>query len=387
MKTLIFARWRPSGRLVRAVLCAVLALLSAACTAGQVAPPVPAASPDARSPAPDIGGEIDALFSWVTPQSPGCALAVAQGGEVVVNRQYGLANLEAGTPISASTMFDLGSTQKQFIAAAILLLVEDGRLALGDDIRTYFPELPDYGHTITVDHLLTHTSGLRDWTALRQFSNENEDALTLILRQRSLNFAPGEEWAYSNSGYVLLKEIVARVTGAPFSAFAQGRLFEPLGMETTVYADDVRDFEARALAYEKEGDGWRLDILVGNERGDGGALLSTAGDLLIWNEALTNASLGASVTEKLQEPARLNNGRELSYARGLFLDEHPASTVVWHSGSAAGYKSLLARLPGLRLSFAILCNAGEGGLGERYADRIIELFSSDPPVPPPAGGS
>jgi CubicO group peptidase (beta-lactamase class C family) len=302
---------------------------------------------------------------------------VAQAGEVVVNRQYGLANLEEEAPITANTMFDIGSTQKQFIAAAVLLLVEDERLALADDVHAYIPELPDYGHTITVDHLLTHTSGLRDWTAIPQLMGEREDALTLILRQRSLDFAPGEEWSYSNSGYVLLKEIVARTTGMPFSAFAHERLFDPLGMETTAYADDVRDVEGRALAYERDGDGWKLDILAGNERGDGGALLTTAGDLLIWNEALTNASLGAFVTGKLQEPAKLNNGRELNYARGLFLDEHPASKVVWHSGSAAGYKSLLARLPALDLSFAILCNSGEGALGERFADHIIEMFIPD----------
>jgi CubicO group peptidase (beta-lactamase class C family) len=183
---------------------------------------------------------------------------------------------------------------------------------------------------------------------------------------------------------VLLKEIIARTTGMPFSKFAHERLFKPLGMETTTYADDVRDVEDRALAYEKEGDGWRLNILVGNERGDGSGLLSTAGDLLIWNEALTNASLGAFVTGKLQEPARLNNGRELSYARGLFLDEHPASRVVWHGGSAAAYKSLLARLPEIGLSFAILCNAGESAEGERFADRIIELFT---PVAPEETGN
>jgi CubicO group peptidase (beta-lactamase class C family) len=352
----------------RAVLYGLLALLTVACTVVPVTEQVPAQ---------DKFSEIDQLFSWATSETPGCAVAVSQNGEVVVNRAYGIANLERKVPISPSTMFDVGSVQKQFVAAAILLLVEDGHLSLSDDIREYFPELPDYGHAITVDHLLTHTSGLRDWTALLQLSSESEDALTLIFRQRGLNFAPGEEWSYSNSGYVLLKELVARTTGMPFSKFAHERLFEPLGMETTTYADDVRDVKERALAYENEGDGWSLNILVGNERGDGGGLLSTASDLLIWNEALTNARLGAYVTEKLQEPAQLNNGRELRYARGLFLDENPASRIVWHSGSAAAYKTLLARLPEQGLSIATLCNAGETAGEQNFANRIIELFVPD----------
>ncbi len=365
MKTFFSARSRSYWGAPRAVLYGLLALLTVACSV------VPVTE---QAPTQDKTSEIDQLFSWATSETPGCAVAVSQKGEVVVNRAYGLANLERAVPISPSTMFDIGSVQKQFVAAAILLLVEDGHLSLAGDIRQYFPELPDYGHTITVDHLLTHTSGLRDWTALLQLSSESEDALTMILRQRGLNFAPGEEWFYSNSGYVLLKELVARTTGMPFSEFAHERLFEPLGMATTTYADDVRDVEDRALAYEKEDDGWELNILVGNERGDGGGLLSTASDLLIWNEALTNARLGAYVTEKLQEPAKLNNGRELSYARGLFLDEDPASRIVWHTGSAAGYKSMLARLLEQGLSLAILCNAGDGPEGQLPANAIIDLF-------------
>lgn len=372
MKICLSARLRSYKAIVHVILYGLLALFTVACAALPI--PAPALS-SVPSPAQDKTSEIDQLFSWATPETPGCAVAVSQHGEMVVNRAYGLANLERSVPIDPSTMFDVGSVQKQFVAAAILLLVEDGRIALTDDIRDYFPELPDYGHTITVDHLLTHTSGLRDWPALFQLSSESEDALTLIQRQRDLNFAPGEEWSYSNSGYVLLKELIARTTGMSFSAFAQERLFEPLGMEMTTYADDVRDVEDRALAYEKEDDDWRLNILVGNERGDGGALLSTAGDLLIWNEALTNARLSEFVSEKLQEPTKLNNSRELSYARGLFLDENPQSRIVWHTGSAAAYKTMLARFPDQGLSLAILCNAGESG--PLSANAIVDLFIPD----------
>ncbi len=324
--------------------------------------------------AQDKTSEIDEIFDWATPATPGCAVAVSQHGKLVVNRAYGSADLERNVPLTPGTIFDAGSLTKQFVAAAVLLLVEDGHISLTDDVHKYFPELPDYGHKITVDHLLTHTSGLRDWVPLLRLSSENEDALTMILRQRGLNFAPGEEWSYSNSGYVLLKELVARTTGMSFSEFVRRRLFESLGMKATTYADDLREgVENRALAYEKEGNRWKQDILVGNERG-GGALLSTAGDLLIWNEALTSARLGAFVTEKIQEPARLNNGRELGYARGLFLDTNRGGKVVWHTGSAGGYKSLLSRYPEQGLSIAILCNAGESANRMRFARRIYDLF-------------
>src|SRR5262245_61250365 len=153
--------------------------------------------------AQDKTSEIDKIFSWTTPSTPGCTVAVSQNGKLVVNRGYGSADLEREVPISPGTIFDAGSVTKQFVAAAILLLVEDSRLSLSDDVRKHIPELPDYGHKVTIDHLLTHTSGIRDWTGILPLTAGNEDALTMTLRQRGLNFAPGEEWLYSNSGYVL----------------------------------------------------------------------------------------------------------------------------------------------------------------------------------------
>jgi CubicO group peptidase (beta-lactamase class C family) len=340
--------------------------------------------------AQDKTSEIDKIFSWATPATPGGAVAVSLHGKLIVNRAYGLADLERDVPISPATTFDVASIRKQFVAAAVLLLVEEGRLSLFDDVRKYVPELPDFGHKITLDHLLTHTSGLRDWVALRNWANGSYDAMTMILRQRGLNFAPGEEWSYSNSGYVLLTEIVARTSGMSFSEFARRRLFEPLGMKATTYVDDLRHvIKNRALAYEKEGDRWRMDMLLDNDRGGGGALFSTASDLLIWNEALTSARLGKFVREKLQEPATLSNGRKLSYARGLMLATNYAGQVVWHGGGAAGYRSILARYPEQGMSIAILCNAGEAADDrDGFAGRIFDLFVSPtgtrPAEPAPA---
>src|SRR6185436_2141841 len=310
----------------------LLLLVSCVVTASLVGTPVYAQ---------DKTAEIDKIFNWTKPNEPGCTVAVSQHGKLLMNRAYGLADLEHDVPLSPGSVFDAGSLRKQFVAAAVLLLVEDGKVSLSDDIRKHIPELPDYGHKITVDHLLTHTSGIRDWTGLLPLAGGNTDALTLILRQRGLNFAPGEEWFYSNSGYVLATEIVARASGMSFVEFARKRLFEPLGMKTTRYVDDMKVvIKNRALAYAKSGNSWKWDMKLDNDRG-GGALFTTAADLSVWNEALTSARLGAFVTEKLQEPASLNNGRKLSYARGLNVDTYRDGKRVWHSGAAAGYSSLL----------------------------------------------
>ena len=145
--------------------------------------------------AQDKTREVDEIFGWATPNSPGCVVGVSQHGQVLVNRAYGMADLERGVALTPKTVFDVGSVTKQFVAASILLLVDEGRMSLSDDVRKYVPELPDYGHKVTIDHLLTHTSGIRDWVWLSQVTGGKEDVLTLILRQRGLNFAPGEEWS------------------------------------------------------------------------------------------------------------------------------------------------------------------------------------------------
>lgn len=340
----------------------------------------------------DLVSRIDGIFGWVTPASPGCTIAAAQDGRSVVNRAYGLADLERKIPLEPDSMLDAASVVKQFVAAATLLLVEDGKLSLTDDVRRHVPELPDYGHVITLDHLLTHTSGIRDWTGLMRLTDGTADALALTLRQRGLNSIPGEEWSYSNSGYVLLKEVIARVSGMSFATFARTRLFEPLGMKKSAYVLDVRDVgKARALAYEKAGDGWTLDVHVGNERGGGGALFTTAGDLLLWARALEANRLGSFVTGKLHEPATLRNGRKLGYGRGLFLDTNDDGRVIWHTGGSAGYRTLLARFPDRKVAIAIMCNAGERADRTAYARRIYKMLVPATPAkadadeaPPPS---
>jgi CubicO group peptidase (beta-lactamase class C family) len=339
----------------------------------------------------DRSAEVDKIFSDITPTSPGCACAVLQDGKITVSRSYGSADLERDVAITAQTVFDAGSLQKQFVAASILLLVDEKRISLSDDVHKYIPELPDYGHAITIDHLLTHTGGVRDWTSMLQLSSEKVDALTMILRQRGLNFVPGEEWSYSNSGYVLLKEIIKRVSGMPFSEFSRTRLFEPLAMKSSSYHENMRDVVPnRAMAYQRDKDGWRAAMLLDNDRG-GGGLLTSASDLVIWNDAIAGKKLGMFVTDKMHERATLNNGRKLEYCRGVIADTKRGETFYWHSGSADGYKALLARFPKQNLSIAIMCNSGDGTEADEYAMQIFNLFAplkagetDDDPGPPPA---
>ena len=304
----------------------------------------------------DKSSAIDDIFKFATQETPGCAVGVSQNGKLVVSRSYGLANVESRVPLSQSSLFDIGSTQKQFTAASILLLAEDGRLSLSDDVRKYLPELPDYGHKVTIDHLLTHTAGIRDWTALLPLAPGGTRALELILRQRALNFVPGEQWAYSNSGYELAKEIVARVSGMSFADFTRTRLFEPIGMRSSAYVPDILQAGTNAaIGYQKDGDGWKPYMRLGSNRG-GGAVVSTVSDLVLWTDALASGRLGKFVTDKLHERTKLNNGRTLRYARGLIVDDTPGGVVISHSGGAAGFSTWMGRIPDHNLSVAVSCN-------------------------------
>jgi CubicO group peptidase (beta-lactamase class C family) len=331
--------------------------------------------------AQDRTSRVDSTFASITSETPGCAVGVSQRGARIVSRAYGLANLERRVPLSESSLFDIGSTQKQFTAASILLLAEDGRLSLSDDIRKHLPQLPDYGHKVTIDHLLTHTAGIRDWTGMLPMAPEGTDVVSLIMRQRGLDFAPGEEWSYSSSGFELAKQIVARVSGMSFADFTRTRLFEPLGMKATAYVPDIMQAGPNAaFGYQKEGDGWKPYMRLGNNRG-GGAIVSTVGDLVTWTDALASGKLGPFVTAKIKETARLTNGRMLGYARGLRVESTPGGPVVSHSGGAAGFSTWMGNMPEHGLSVAVSCNFDPVS-ATALASRVANVFL--PPVDPEA---
>ena len=289
------------------------------------------ASAAAQRPPDALAAAVDSVFAFAG-EVPGCAVGIARGGRPVLTRAYGMADLEQRTRNTPETVFESGSVAKQFTAAALLLLEQDGRLSLDDDVRRYLPELPEMGARITLRHLLTHTSGLREqWSLLAIAGNPPGSqvhslatVLDVVSRQRALNFTPGEEYLYTNTGYALAALVVERVSGRGFAEFSEERLFRPLGMAHTRWRDDFRRLvPGRATGYAAgQGSVFRLDMPFTNVVGNGG-MLTTVGDLLRWNAFLDSPSAlpgGATLVRALATPGRLTGGRVLPYGLGLELD-------------------------------------------------------------------
>ena len=339
-----------------------------------------------RSASTALSARIDQIFApWDRPASPGCAVGVGRDGRVLYTHGYGSANLEYDVPITAASIFESGSVAKQFTAAAIVLLAQDGKLSLDDDIRKYLPEVPDFGDTIRIRHLLTHTSGLRDQWELLAIEGRGPGTqvhspattLDLVAHQKALNFPPGAEYSYSNTGYALAGVIVQRVSGQTLDAFTQARLFKPLGMTHTRWRDDFTAVvKGRTTAYSGTADrGFHTDMSFTNMIGNGG-LLTTVGDLLLWNENFFNPTVGGqALVDTMQTRMVLRNGRRITYALGLDVSAYDGVPEVSHSGSTAGYRTFLARYPAQHVSVAVLCNVGSANpvaLGHRVADLFIE---------------
>jgi CubicO group peptidase (beta-lactamase class C family) len=326
---------------------------------------------------------LDRVFSAWTLETPGCAVGVAQG-TTIQSRAFGLADLERGVPIRPDTIFEAGSVAKQFTAAAVLLLARDGRLSLDDPARKYLPEIPDYGHPLTIRHMLHHTSGLRDWGSVAAVGGwprgsrvyGQDHVLEIAARQRGLNFPPGTRWSYTNTGYNLAVLIVERVSGLSFDAFTKSRIFDPLGMSRTSWRSDyTRITRDRALAYSRENDGFHLATPIENAIGNGG-LLTTVGDLLKWNANFVRPGIAdASFFEEMQEPGLFDNGRSHSYGLGLAISSYKGAREIGHDGATGGYTAHLLRLPDQQLSVAVLCNVSTA-VAPRYAHEVADLFLS-----------
>jgi CubicO group peptidase (beta-lactamase class C family) len=327
---------------------------------------------------------VDAVFAaYDRTDSPGCAVGVYRNGEIAYARGYGLADLERRVPITPRTVFDLGSTSKQITATSIILLAREGKLSLDDDVRRWIPELPQYQRPITIRHLLNHTSGLRDYINLLTMGGARiddvtteEDALAAIVRQRELNFAPGDEHLYSNSGYFLLSLIVQRAAGVPLREFARERIFAPLGMTRThILEDYAAVVPDRALAYAPRGGGYRTDLPRWLQTGDG-AVFSTVEELLLWDRNFYDPRVGGQgLLTELHTVGRLTSGRELEYASGLMVSRYRGLRTVRHSGSWGGYRAELLRFPDERVSVAVLCNLASsdpGGLAQSVAEVYLD---------------
>lgn len=344
----------------------------------------------ATLPAPMVK-RIDSVYArYANSDAPGCALGVYQNGKIVLEKGYGSANLEYGVPITPRTPFIMGSVSKQFTAAAIALLVEQGRIKLDDDVRTYVPELHDYGKKITIDELVHHTSGLRDfWTLVQTADMRNDDGYTvddvvrLASRQKKLDFEPGAEYNYSNTGYVLLGVIVQRVTGKTLRQFAAEQIFTPLGMTHSHFHDDHNEIaKGRASAYAPAaGGGWKIDVWNNDIVGQGG-LMTTVEDLQKWDENFYTGTVGGKgfLARQLQRGV-LNDGTVLTYAFGLEVLEYRGLPMVEHTGSTGGYRTAITRFPSQHTTVATMCNvstANSAALTHGVADVVLANVFTKP---------
>jgi CubicO group peptidase (beta-lactamase class C family) len=333
-----------------------------------------------QSPAPDT--RVDALMTRWTATTPGCAVGVSQKNASVLERGYGMADLEHDVPNAPDTIFEAGSVSKQFTAAAVLLLARDGKLSLDDPVRKYIPELPDYGVPLTIRHMLNHTSGLRDWGSVAAIAgwprttrvHTHAHVLDILSRQKSLNFPPGSRWSYSNSGYNLSAILVSRVSGQSFADFTRARIFTPMGMTRTSWRDDyTRIVKKRAIAYEQSNGAYTQDMPFENVHGNGG-LLTTVGDLLTWTRNLSQPVVGdAAFVKEEQEPGRFTDGRQHNYALGLVITTYRGVREVSHSGSTAGYRAYLATYPDQQVAVAVLCNAGNAN-ATQIAHGVADVY-------------
>ena len=382
---------------IRRWMC--LAVLAAAVIAW---PPTTGAQPGPPSrPSldPDVLRRIDAVFApWDSTTSPGCALGVSRHGTLVYSRGYGMANLEYDIAIWPGSIFHVASISKQFTAFAVALLAADGKLSLDDDVRKHVPELPEMGHRVTVRHLMHHTSGLRDQWTLQSYAGWREDdvitesdVVQMAARQRGLNFTPGTEYLYSNTGFTLLSVIVKRVSGQSLRDFAETRVFGPLGMTSTHFHNDhTMIVRHRTSAYQpRSGGGWRISIPVFDTDG-ATSLFTTVEDLLKWEQNFVDARVGGpALLDQAQQSGRLNDGTAIGYGWGLVVNTYRGVRVIGHSGADAGYRSDVIRFPDHQLALAVFCNlstAMPSDLSRQVADILLPPSALEPLPAPTTGG-
>jgi CubicO group peptidase (beta-lactamase class C family) len=363
------------------------------------AAPTAAAVVDAQA---ELATRIDPIFSAFVKQgamSPGCAVGVYRAGEVVFSRGYGYADLEHDAPLTDTTPVYTASLSKQFTAAAVLLLAADGKVSLDDDVRKYVPELPDFGKKITLEHLLHHTSGLRDYHLLLLLEGLNEEdvitsreILWLLGHQRALNFPPGAHFSYNSSGYVLLAEIVARVSGESFQAFLTRRVLQPLGMTASLVREDhARPIPHRAIGYTLGPDG-QVRSLMGNLEYDGSSnFVTTTRDLAKWDANFYDPKVGGqALIDGMRVRGKLADGTVLDYAMGLEESETHGLHLEEHDGSFAGYRTTLQRYPTERLTVSVLCNTTEAdadALGEKVSAVFLPQLGAPDPADAPQAAS
>lgn len=338
----------------------------------------------------DTVTRIDNLFHRYQSENPGGQLSISQNGKLIFSKAWGLADLDHHVPYTTVTVSEAGSISKQFTAASILLLAQQGKLSLNDDVRKYFPQLPNYGSVIRLENLLHHTSGLREWSDLAAITGwprttkayANEDVLKMLCRQKKLNNIPGTEFIYSNSNYVLLTMIVEKVSGMTLPAFTRKYIFNPAGMTHTLWRDSYKKVVSnRAIAYSKNDGIYTINMPNENVYGPGG-LLTTTEDLLKWNDFYLNNKLGnPGLLEQQLTIEPIIGGAETHYAAGLFIDKLNGVKEIYHDGQTAGYVGIVESFPALHLSIAWLSNTTEfkSGLFDEI-EQIENIFIKSIPT-------
>ena len=312
--------------------------------------------------------QIDSIFArYAATDVPGCALGISRRDTVLLERAWGSAELEHSIPITPATIFEAGSVSKQFTAAAIFRLAQQGKLSLDSSVRKYLPELPAYTAPITLRHMIHHTSGFRDWGTVMAIAGwprgtrtyTHAHVLDIVARQTALNYPVGAEYLYSNTNYSLLTIIVERLSGKSLAEYTRAEFFEPLGMTKTGWRDNYTTIvKGRAQAYAGEGKQWRLNMPFENVYGHS-SLLTTVGDLLKWSANLGSRKVGGEDFVKMQlARGKLSTGRTISYAGGVVIGDYNGNQSIAHDGATAGYRAYLVRFPDPGYSVALLCNAG-----------------------------
>jgi len=333
--------------------------------------------------------KIDELFKkWDKSDSPGCALGIIRDGKIIYKKGYGMADLEHDVPITPKTTFNIGSITKQFTAMCILLLVEQKKISLDDDIRKYLPKFPDYGQTITIRHLIHHTSGIRDFAGLSILKGMNllestnrpkHEVLIIVAKQKELNFSPGEEMLYSNSGYLMLKAIIESISGKTLREFIEEHIFKPLGMKNTNYIDDNKYIiKNRAFGYIPDGKKGYFKNMISHRVP--GTIYSNVEDFFLWDQNYYNNKLGKGgqdLIKTMQTPCKLSNGEEVNYAFGLFIGKYKEQKIILHGGGVGGYSALYISFPKYKFSVIIFANLPifrSELLAYKIADIFLEQF-------------
>jgi len=343
--------------------------------------------------------QVDTLFSpWNKGGTPGAAVIVIKNGTIIVNKGYGLANIESNKPIDSETKFLLASVTKQFTAMAIMILEERGKLRYDDTLAKYIPEFPSYAKRIAIRHLLNHTAGFPEYDSLfladglidnewprsknskpSKFEPTAKDALQILTQVKELRFIPGTKWEYSNSGYVILAQIVERISGQTFSEFLQQNIFKPLNMNNTILYDQQRPtIQNVATSYDKK-NGTYVDIDYAPQNAVYGEdnIYTTIQDMYKWDQSLyTDKLVRLATLKNAFSSGKLNNGTSIDYGFGWFVTQHHGFELVAHTGSWLGFRTAIFRFPNNRLTIIVLSNCTELS-ARKLGIQVSDIFLTE----------